>query len=334
MFLIAVPLAILVLYMATAGSAYISAMTAKAHVSWLGQVFNIVTAPAQLLIKVTVQLAKYIAAELEPSFLMAEGKMAGWLSGIGQTFGWNASHAHRNSAAMWNTANWANIKLRAEILNEAGHLTKSQTTTIIKTKTPTLPARRVSAKDNAVAFRSSFDAAFPGQLVKDYPKVDWGTKKWRAWLGVLPAAGSIAIPFPRVIPRPTTIPKAQKKINDSTGKRLKRLEKILGITGLAGLITATFGGEITRFLRCGNTRGIAKAWCGANLKALLGLLGGLVAVVGTFSLIDFAKFLQPLIADGAKTALHFWRADIENGIDQAFGDGGGAAVRDPGFGSA
>lgn len=334
MALIAIPIIVIVLWLSAAGAASISAMTGKAHVSWLGEIFNIGTAPLQILVKAATRLAEHIASALEPAYHSASVHVAGWLAGVGQALGWNATHAHRNSSAAYNTATWANTKLRAEIEKNSLVKSKGQTTTIIRTSAPSIPARRIATKDNAVAFRKSFEAELPKALAHDYPKVKWDRRAWLKWLGVVPAVGSVTVPFPRVIPRPQAIPKAQKKVNDSTAKRLKRLEKILGITGLAGLITATFGGEITRFLRCSNTKGIAKAWCGANLKALLGLLGGLAAVVGTFSLIDFAKFLQPLIADGAKTALHFWRADIEGGIDQAFGDGGGAAVRDPSFGSA
>jgi hypothetical protein len=72
-------------------------------------------------------------------------------------------------------------------------------------------------------------------------------------------------------------------------KRIARLEKLLGVTGLAALITATFGAEITRFLRCKNTRGIAKAWCGADLAWLLGLLGAGVLVTERLSIVTLAE---------------------------------------------
>ena len=334
MFLVAIPLVILVLYLAAAGAAAISAMTAKAHVGFLGGFLKAVLIPEELLVKAATTLAKYIATALAPAYEYSAKIMARFIAGMGQALDWNATHAHRNSSAIYNVATWANTGLRKEIANEVLSKSKTSTTTIIRTTAPSVPIRRVTAKENAVAFRKSFEAELPKALPQTYPKVEWGPRKWRAWLGVLPSVGSVALPFPRIIPKVGPISKPQAKINKSDSKRLSRLEKLLGITGLSALIGATFGKEIERFLRCGNTRGIAKAWCGANLKALLGLLGGLAAVVGTFSLIDFAKFLQPLIVDGAKTALHFWQADIAGGTDQAFGDGGGAAVRDPDFGTA
>lgn len=287
--LLPIGLGLLVLYFATVGSAQISAMTGKAHVGFLSQVVSAFFLPEKLLIQAATRLAKYIATSLEPAYEYSAKIMARFISGLGQSIDWNSAHAHRNSSAVYNVAWWAKNRLAVEIEHNAIAKSKGQTTTIIRTTAPTIPARRVAAKDNAVAFRSSFDSAFPGQLVKDYPKVNWGPKKWRAWLGVLPAAGSVTLPFPRVIPRDVPIPKKQAKTNSDTNKRLKRLEKILGITGLSALIGVTFGKEIERFLKCGNTRGIAKSWCGANLSALLGLLATAVAIEEGVSLVDFAN---------------------------------------------
>lgn len=297
MALIAIPIIVVLLFLSAAGTASISAMLGKAHVSWLGEIFNIGTAPLQILIKAATRLSEHIASALEPAYHSASIHVAGWLSGLGQALGWNATHAHRNSSATYNVAAWANTKLRAEITHDVEARTKGQTTTIIRTSAPSIPARRVSAKDNAIAFRHAFESEFPATLAHDYPKVRWTRREWAKWLGVVPAVGSIAVPFPRVLPRPQAIPKKQAKVNKSDAKRLSRLEKLLGITGLAALIGATFGKEIERFLRCPNTKGIAKAWCGSDLSGLLGLLAGIVAVEEGFSLVDFAKTLQAAQAD-------------------------------------
>jgi len=288
--ILAIPLVIVAMYFATTGAAYVSGMTAKAHVGFLGQLFNLTTLPAQVLIRAGVALAKWITHQLEPAYLTAESHIAGFIARTHLTLGWNASFSHRNAVALHNTASWADTELRAEITAQA----VAQAETFAKTKgrslAPSPTLARATAKQNAVAFRHALDNAFPGELVKTYPEVNWTSRKWRAFLGVLPAVGGIALPFPRVIPRTIPIPK-QGKINSQTNRRLKRIEKILGISGLAGLITATFGREITRFLRCPNTRGIAKSWCGADLNALLGLLIGVAEIEAGFSLVDFADTL-------------------------------------------
>ena len=72
-------------------------------------------------------------------------------------------------------------------------------------------------------------------------------REWRKWMGVVPAVGTVVLPFPRIIPKVGPISKPQAKINKSDSKRLSRLEKLLGITGLSALIGATFGKEIERF---------------------------------------------------------------------------------------
>lgn len=310
MVLVLVPIGLVVLYFATVGSAQISAMTGKAHVGFLSGVVSAFFLPEKLLIQAATRLAKYIATSLEPAYEYSAKIMARFISGLGQSIDWNSAHAHRNSSAVYNVAWWAKNRLAVQIEHNAIAKSKGQTTTIVRDTAPSVKVQRVTSKLNAVQFRHALDSALPGALVKDYPQVNWGAQKWRRWLGVLPATGSIALPFPRVIPRDVPIPKAQRKENTSTNKRLKRLEKILGITGLSALVGATFGKEIERFLKCGNTRGIAKAWCGANLSSLLGLLGGLIALEQTFDLESFAKELQSGITEAEGLIRHFWQADV------------------------
>ena len=304
-----IPIAIIILYLATAGSAQISAMTAKAHVGWLSGALSTFLLPEKLLIQYATKLAKYIASYLEPSFLFAESRVAGWISGIGQALGWNATHAHRNSSAIYNTAKWADTKLRSEIADDVLAKSKGQTTTIIRTTAPSVTIRRITTKDSEIALRNAITADAPGVIAHSFPKVKWDAAKWRKYLGIA-ATGTISLPFPRVLPFPGTIPKVQEKVNKSDSKRLSRLEKLLGITGLSALIGATFGKEIERFLKCGNTRGIAKAWCGANLSQLLGLLGGLAAITEGFGLVDFAKLVQSGISDGEGLVANFWQVDL------------------------
>lgn len=106
---------------------------------------------------------------------------------------------------------------------------------------------------------------------------------------VVAAAGAIAIPGPFALPGFRHLWHDLTSWRTRIGHRVGRLEKLLGVTGLAALITATFGAEITRFLRCKNTRGIAKAWCGSDLASLLGLLGGLAAIEAGFSIVAMAE---------------------------------------------
>lgn len=158
------------------------------------------------------------------------------------------------------------------------------------------------------AFRAAIAADLP--LARPIPGVKGGLTKAqidariKEYVKAALAAAGLALPIPRV-GKPIAIPKPQAKENAETNKRLKRLEKILGITGLAGLIAATLGKEVERFLRCPNTKGIAKSWCASDLSGLLGLLAGIVAVEEGFSLVDFAKTLQAAQADVVNEILPF-----------------------------
>lgn len=291
-----IPIALVVLYFATSGQALTASQNAKTNTGFWAQVLHYAQLPFALPVKYATELAKYIAAALWPAFKYAAPRVASFIAAHGQISAWSNAHAHRNSSAVYNTASWANTDLRKEITNTAIAHAGKETVVKIATTAPSVPVRRVTAKQNAVAFRHSFESEFPGTLARDYPQSLYTPKEWRKWLGVVPALGSIAVPFPRVIPKPVAIPK-QGKINTETNRRLKRLEKILGITGLAGLIGATLGKEVERFLRCPNTKGIAKSWCASDLSGLLGLLAGIVAVEEGFSLVDFAKTLQAAQAD-------------------------------------
>lgn len=352
---LAIGIGALALFLFAYGSALAAHNTSTGFLGWLAEQAGAIPLFGPLTAKQLVRLDEWIAAAIKPAFDYVDGKIAAFFGMVGQILSYAAIHGYRNSYVARNMAHWMKFiegpriqkaaiqQATAAALVKAGKLTPLGARARYEAKAHA--AATLAATEAAILKKLAHDPAFQAAVAADLPlaKPIPGVKggmtkaeidaKVKEYVKTALAAAGLALPFP-IPARSPAIPKKQAKENSDVNKRLKRLEKILGITGLAGLITATFGGEITRFLRCRNTRGIAKAWCGANLNALLGLLGGLAAVVGTFSLIDFAKFLQPLIADGAKTALHFWRADIEGGIDQAFGAGGSAATRDPGFGSA
>lgn len=303
----------------------------------------------------TVSLARSIANAMEDTFAGNHSKAAGFFGQNSKTNEWTNHLVRRNAISTNRLGQFiTTVKLpklqknateaaTAAALAKAGKLTPlgararyqaAQAETALETKFKGAILRDIThdpAFRNAIAADVPLGRALPG-VRGGYTKAEIDARI-REYVKAAISAAGLAIPFP--IPgKPLSIPKKQAKENTETNKRLKRLEKILGASGFAALLTATLGGEITRFLKCKNTRGIAKAWCGANLKALLGLLTGLLAAVGVFSLIDFAHYIEDGIEDGAKLVLHFWSKDVASGIDQSFGDGGVAAKRDPSFGSA
>jgi hypothetical protein len=98
---------------------------------------------------------------------------------------------------------------------------------------------------------------------------------------------------------------------DSLWKQVQRIGRTLTPAGIAGLVAgATLSTLGLGWLKCGNVEKAAKSTCGMNADVLEGLLAGLLALFGTFSLVEFAKYLRPLVGEFGGEVTHFWRADI------------------------
>jgi hypothetical protein len=131
---------------------------------------------------------------------------------------------------------------------------------------------------------------------------------------------------PAVIERfpPTAIPGEISRGIDSLWKRVRKIGATLTPAGLVGLVAgATLSTMGLGWLKCGNVEKAAKSACHVNTDVLEGLLTGLLALFGTFSLVEFAKYLTPLVGEMGDEVTHFWRADIAGQTrDRALGSPG------------
>ncbi len=97
-----------------------------------------------------------------------------------------------------------------------------------------------------------------------------------------------------------------------TWDRLKSVGKTLTPAGVAGLVgSAVFARFGLGWLRCSNVNKVGNKLCGLNTNLLEDLLGGLVAIFGTLSLVSLAEQYQKLLPDVAGEVRHFWRADVD-----------------------
>lgn len=307
---LALGIGVLALFFFAYGSALAAHNTSTSFLGWLAEQAGNIPLFGPLTVKQLVRLDEWIASAMKPAFDYVDGKIAAFLSYIGQVSGYAANHGYRNSLALHNAFSWL-LGVHEPARDKAVANRAAQLAAIKAGKMTPLGARaRYEAKAYAAATLASTEAAILKKLAHDpawkdaiaadlplarpVPGVKGGMTKAEidelvhSYVQTALRAAGLALPFP--IPgRPIAIPKKQAKENADVNKRLRRLEKILGLTGLAGLIGATFGKEIERFLRCKNTRGIAKAWCGADLGALLGLLGTAIAIEGNFSIVEMAE---------------------------------------------
>ena len=101
----------------------------------------------------------------------------------------------------------------------------------------------------------------------------------------LAGAGAIALPLPHVLPRLKRL--EREALHE--GKRLRRLERLLGATGAALLVARALGLGSIRCLRDGNIGRAARAFCGLDQAIVDGLLAGLVVLEIPFSIEELAS---------------------------------------------
>lgn len=193
----------LVLLIAALGAALIAALSSKSLTGWLGEVWNVLTVP----IKVAVRLAEYVAHFMKPAYDSVEKRVTGWFAGHGQVYKYNIDHAYRNSYAIGNVTRWVNVPVRAQILAKALNQAEAANLKNALTKAPTLPQRRITQKEADAAFAALIAANFPKLLEQDFPKWDWDPNQWKKWLGVLPALGGAIVGPPKTTPTPVPAPK-------------------------------------------------------------------------------------------------------------------------------
>ena len=142
-----------------------------------------------------------------------------------------------------------------------------------------------------------------------------------AALGATASSAVAAAPSVITLPSPVAIPGDITKGLDSLWKRVKEFGRVLTPAGIAGLVAGAVLSTLgLSWLKCRNVEKTAKQVCRTNVDVLEGLLSGLLALFGTFSLVEFAKYLEPVVGDIGTGVTHFWRADVQGaGRDRQVG---------------
>lgn len=131
--------------------------------------------------------------------------------------------------------------------------------------------------------------------------------------------------LPQTITKAVAVPGSVVRGIDETLKetvaRLNRLARILTPAGILGLVgAAVFAHFGLGWLKCSNVNKVGKKVCGMDHNVLEGLLAGLLALFGTFSLVEFGKFLIPVVGEIGGETTKFWRAEIAHeAADRAIG---------------
>jgi hypothetical protein len=95
---------------------------------------------------------------------------------------------------------------------------------------------------------------------------------------------------------------------DALRDRIGRLTRQLSPAAVAGLVAAALVTLRLGWLKCSGVRRAAEHACGMDRDILEALLAGTVAVIGTVSLVEFAREMQVLTAEIEPAVRRFWQA--------------------------
>ena len=320
MVLLLIPAAVILLFFVSYGMAFLARPISGGWIGWLtGAVTKSLTIGLSLIPGAT-SLAKWLTHQIGNTYAQVESQGVGWLVGLKSYLGFVAQSQFAIGYDLYRFAQWTVNHFVPQAIKAATHELHSVTSTTAKiagrvervvVKIPTLTKAQIQ---QAIA------ADIPGVIGRDIPLLKWLERHWKEIAAAGGLAGVIgsAIPWGGTIPGVKGIPKAISDLQ----KRAKRLEKLLGATGAAALVTTALAKLGLGWMpKCNNLKRVGPSFCGASLSALIGLFAGLAAVAGTFNLVDFAKLVQDGISDGEGLVRHFWDADTPGpGRDRQLGE--------------
>jgi hypothetical protein len=113
--------------------------------------------------------------------------------------------------------------------------------------------------------------------------------------------GTIALP--RDYPSTRDIARQGERAAESTWKYLRSHPWNAATTAFAGAVAIAIGRLGGGWIRCSNWNKIGRGVCRMNPSQIESLLAGTLAIVGTISIVEFAKELQAIVGEG-ELAIH------------------------------
>lgn len=119
---------------------------------------------------------------------------------------------------------------------------------------------------------------------------------------------AIALPAPIAIPK--TLPRVgtlEREIADGLA-RLRDYAKRFGPAALVGTVVFALSKLGLGWARCSRVNKVGKQVCGMNTSLLDSLLADTLLIVGTVSLVEMVRELEPIMKEAAVLSAKFWRA--------------------------
>lgn len=258
MALVLVPILIIVMWFALAGTVRGSDYWAQAFVGWLANVLRHVPLVGSLAAGQVTKLSRWLANKLGAAALLMESHIAGFFAGVLTVVKFVAFWTFAWPVEMLLTTKWLlhdEIPRLIHALKTApGVLTRIVTRTIGLTRREWAAVKTLAA---SVA-RSAVHIPLGALSLPDLNAIRWLRHNYKALVAAAAVAGGLAMPWP-------TLRRLMHR-TDALSKRLHRVEALLGVTAFAAIMARVLGLASPRCLRGGNVGRIARGICGMPLR--------------------------------------------------------------------
>lgn len=229
----------------------------------------------------TVALADLFARSMGNAFDGQSPQVRDYLAHHGEIAKYNQNSLERTKALLWGYSNWnTNVDLPRAIKDSTGPL-GVRVKALEHAKGKTRPAGLTGPQVGVVAHKAA-TVTIPAKIQKDIAEIEWLRSQHKliydiTHLHKVPARG---VPVEATQTGAQALARAKAQAN----ARFKRLEKLLGATGLVAAMSVALGLPLAKMLKCNHFKALKRLpACGPG--SVLAGLAGLFADILAFSAI-------------------------------------------------
>jgi hypothetical protein len=271
-----IPLLAVVGLFVALGIAVTARPLSQGFVSWLQNAGRVAQFFGGISATIAVKLTRWITHNIGAEWSDLERLGVTWLSGLFQWADLAVTNALEWPLWLWRVQRWLLFTELPHLLKQVPHAIAGTVTHIV-TQVRTVERTVVKLPKLSKAAAKALVAAAVATYVHPFlADLQWLRRHFHALTAVLPRA----LPIPQVPAFP------------NVWKRLKALEKKIGVPVALGVVAVAISRLGLGWTRCNNVRRIGKQLCGLNPSLLDELLLDSVAIFSLLSVVEFAKELR------------------------------------------
>lgn len=229
----------------------------------------------------TVALADLFARSMGQQFETGWRPLRDYFAHHGEIAKYNQNSQERTKALLWGYANWnTNVDLPRAIRDTTGPL-GARVVALEHAKGKTRPVG-VTGQQVAVIARKSATVTIPAKIQHDIAEIEWLRAQHKLIFDITRLHHPVAVGPPVEATQTGTQAIARSKAQADA--RFRRLEKLLGASGLVGAMSLALGLPLAKMLKCNHFKALKRLpACGPG--SVLAGLAGLFADILAFSAI-------------------------------------------------